>query len=190
MSLIYICCLYWNINLPGNHRYFSHAGLLLFMCVHSGSSAIHRVYWGRDFLGFPLCWLLHGSSAGCWCICGSKCKGTSEPERKMPLFSLCFCSTLDLQMSIFKVRFFLWQFQLGSVFLFQCPHQRHQRPLLHARCPLYSDTPFPITELEEVLGMVWDRPTKWVGLAETIAAVVQCNYRGDRLGISLATSAV
>lgn len=162
MSLIYICCLCWNINLPGNHGYFSHAGLLLFMCIHSGNSAMYWVYWGRDLLGFPPCWLLHGSSAGCWCICGSKCRGSIEPERKMPLFLLGFCSTLAVADDYFQSTFLSVAVPVTSVFLFRCPHQSHQRSLLYARHPVYSDTPFPITELEEVLGMVWDR-VGWLG---------------------------
>lgn len=44
LSLIYICSLCWDINLPGNHGYFSsHAGLLLFICIHSGNSCY---VWG------------------------------------------------------------------------------------------------------------------------------------------------
>lgn len=162
-ELIYICCLCWNINLPGDHGYFSHAGLLLFMSIHSGSSALDRVYWGRDLLGFPQCWLLHGGSAGCWCTCGSKCKGTIEPERKMPLFSLCFCSTLALADDSFQSMFLSAAVPAVSAFLLRCPHQSHRGSLPYARCPLYSDIPFPITELEELLGMVWDR-VGWPGL--------------------------
>lgn len=133
------------------------------MSIHSGSSALDRVYWGRDLLGFPRCWLLHGGSAGCWCTCGSKCKGTIEPERKMPLFSLCFCSTLALADDSFQSMFLSAAVPAVSAFLLRCPHQRHQGSLPYARCPLYSDIPFPITELEEVLGMVWDR-VGWPGL--------------------------
>lgn len=120
------------------------------------------------FIGEEICLVfLHaGSSMAaqlvCWCICGSKCRGSIEPERKMPLFLLGFCSTLALADDYFQSTFLSVAVPITFVFLFRCPHQSHQGSLLYARHPLYSDTPFPITELEEVLGMVWDR-VDWLG---------------------------
>lgn len=185
-ELIYICCLCWNINLPGDHGYFSHAGLLLFMSIHSGSSALDRVYWGRDLLGFPRCWLLHGGSAGCWCTCGSKCKGTIEPERKMPLFSLCFCSTLALADDSFQSMFLSAAVPAVSAFLLRCPPPKAPRISSLGKMSSLLRHPFSHHRARRVAGNGLGQG----GLAWPVVALVQYNYRGDHLGISPATSAV
>lgn len=181
MSLIYICC---NINLPGNHGYVSHAGLLLFMCIHRGKSALYRVYWGRDLLGFPPCWLLHGSSPGC--TCGAKCRGSLEPGRKTPLLSPCFCSTLALAGDYFQSMLkelcgnSSLPFSLGA-----CP----KAPGISSLCKQPSLLRHPFFHHRARRGA--GNGLGWgVGLAKTVEAVVQYDNRGDNLGISLTTSAV
>lgn len=116
--------------------------------MHGEYLFIYSIYWGikpRHFLGFPLCWLLRGSSAG------SKCRGTTEPEEKLLCSHFSSAPPWHLQMILFNEFFSLWQlqsclpFSLGAL-------TKGTRDFFSMQDIL--SILFPITELKEVLGMV------------------------------------
>lgn len=106
---------------------------------------------GKTFAWF---FLLAGSSMaaqlGAGELVGANAEGQLSQREKMPLFSLCFCFSMALADDSFQSTFLsvaapvILLFHISYFFLSSCPHRRNL---------FYSDTPFSITELEEVLGM-------------------------------------
>lgn len=139
--------------MPGSHGYFSHAGLLLFMCIHSGNPCYVQgnIYLFILFIGEDMCFVfLHAGSSmaaqlGAGEFVGANAEVQLSQRQKMPLFSLSFCSSLALADDSFQSTFLSVAAPVVTAFLSRCPHQRNL---------FYSDTPFPIRGLEEVLRMV------------------------------------